>query len=112
MLRSTGGCVTQIVAYESRDVTAADPAISDALTKGLIHWTMVSSSAIARSLDRLCGRESLAQTRLVSISPVTSDVLRQLGYTVALEASSYTMEGMITAIMEHGLPALPANLST
>jgi uroporphyrinogen III methyltransferase/synthase len=111
-LRSTGGCVTQIIAYESRDLMTADPAIRAALKKGLVHWTMVSSSAIARSLHRLCGKDCLAHTRLVSISPVTSDVLRQLGYTVALEASSYTMEGMITAILEHGLSAHAANSST
>jgi uroporphyrinogen III methyltransferase / synthase len=41
---------------------------------------------------------ALGKSRLASISPVTSDVLRQLGYPPAAEALRYTMEGLVAAI--------------
>jgi uroporphyrinogen III methyltransferase/synthase len=57
----------------------------------------VTSSAIARSLVRLFG-QSLAKARLASISPVTSQTLRELGFEPAAEATTYTMSGLVAAI--------------
>jgi uroporphyrinogen III methyltransferase / synthase len=45
--------------------------------------------------------DDLRKTRLASISPITSDVLRELGYEVAAEARAYTVEGVIDAIVQH-----------
>ena len=42
--------------------------------------------------------ENLRQSRLVSISPVTSDTLRQLGFEPHAEATEYTMPGVVEAI--------------
>jgi len=54
--------------------------------------------AIARSLAALFG-ENLRKTRLVSISPITSAALRELGYEPAVEARTYTIPGVIEAMM-------------
>jgi uroporphyrinogen III methyltransferase/synthase len=97
-LASAGGDVCQVVAYESRDVAAPLPEIAAALSAGAIHWVTVTSSAIARSLVRLFG-PSLRQARLVSISPVTTQTLRELGYPPAAEARQYTMQGIIDALL-------------
>jgi uroporphyrinogen III methyltransferase/synthase len=93
----TGGLVEQVVVYDSSDVAAPEPEVAAALAAGRIDWVTVTSSAIARSLARLLG-DGLRQTRLASISPVTSETLRGLGYTPAVEASEYTMGGLVDAI--------------
>lgn len=97
-LAAAGGQVTQQVVYQSRDVPAADPQIAQQLRAGQIHWTTVTSSAIARGLVRLFG-EDLRQTRLASISPLTSSVLAELGFSPAAEARRATMAGVIEAIL-------------
>ncbi len=96
-LRAAGANVEQVVAYISRDVAAADPEVLERLRAGQIHWVTVTSSAIARSLVKLFG-ESLRQSKLVSISPVTSATIRELGHDVAAEASTYTMDGLVEAL--------------
>jgi uroporphyrinogen III methyltransferase / synthase len=44
--------------------------------------------------------ERLSGARLCSIGPVTSDVLRELGLQVAVEAREYTAAGLVAAIEE------------
>ena len=41
----------------------------------------------------------LAATRLVSIGPVTSATLRELGLPVAVEAAVYTAAGLVAAVV-------------
>jgi uroporphyrinogen III methyltransferase/synthase len=98
-LRATGNRVEQVVAYDSRDAVVAAPEVAQALDDGLVDWTTVTSSAIARSLVRLFGA-SLRKTRLASISPITSATLQELGYAPAAEAWTYTMSGLIDAIQQ------------
>jgi uroporphyrinogen III methyltransferase/synthase len=96
-LQAAGGQVEQVVAYASRDVAQARPWVVEALDRGRIDWITVTSSAIARSLVHLFG-DRLRQSRLVSISPLTSEVLRGLGYAPAAEAAQATMAGVVGAI--------------
>lgn len=98
-LTAAGGEIQQIVAYTSTDATAADTAIHSSLAEGRINWATVTSSAIARSMVKLYGQD-LRKTRLASISPITSQTLRSLGFLPAVEASVYTMEGVVEAILE------------
>jgi uroporphyrinogen III methyltransferase/synthase len=97
-LRTAGATVDQVVVYTSRDVPRARNHLIEAMEAGRIDWTLVTSSAIARSLDRQFG-PSLRKTRLVSISPVTSETLRELGHEPAAEARAYTMEGVVAALI-------------
>ncbi len=96
-LRDAGGTVEQIVVYSSADVETPDPEVAAALAAGHIDWITVTSSAIARSLVRLLG-DDLRRARLASISPITSDVLRELGHEPAVEAARYTMDGLVEAL--------------
>lgn len=89
--------VEQVVVYSSRDVTTAEPEIVDRLRRGAIDWVTVTSSAIARSLVTLFG-EDLRRCRLVSISPITSQTLRELGFEPAAEAREYTTSGLIASL--------------
>ncbi len=96
-LRSTGAIVEQIVAYTSSDVDQPDPDIAAKLEAGKIDWITVTSSSIARALASLFG-EKLRQSKLASISPVTSATLCELGCEPAAEAEQYTMPGLVDAI--------------
>jgi uroporphyrinogen III methyltransferase / synthase len=96
-LTKAGGIVEQTIVYESIDVDKPEPAIADEMAAGQIDWTTVTSSAIARSLVRLFG-DSLKKTKLVSISPITSATLRELGHEPTAEAKEYTMAGVVMAI--------------
>jgi uroporphyrinogen III methyltransferase/synthase len=98
-LSKAGGAVEQVVVYESIDVEQPTPEIAERMAAGQIDWTTVTSSAIARSLAKMFG-DSLERTRLVSISPITSTTLRELGYEPAAEAKEYTMAGVVAEVSE------------
>jgi uroporphyrinogen III methyltransferase/synthase len=96
-LRAAGGTVEQVVVYSSADVATADPEVAAALAAGRVDWVTVTSSSIARAIVGLFG-EQLRRTRLASISPITSETLRELGHPPAAEAREYTMAGLVEAI--------------
>ncbi len=96
-LSAAGFTVQQVVAYQSIDVQSPDPEIAALLSGGKIDWITVTSSAIARSLAHLFGND-LRRAKLASISPITSATLRELGHEPAVEATEYTMPGVVAAI--------------
>ncbi|MCA9124220.1 MAG: uroporphyrinogen-III C-methyltransferase [Planctomycetaceae bacterium] len=98
-IAAAGGQVTQVVVYESVDVQTPDAEVAADLAAGKIHWVTVTSSAIARSLAIMFG-DGLRRSKLASISPITSATLRECGFEPAVEASEYTMEGVVRAIEE------------
>jgi len=100
-LVAAGGKVNQVVVYTSTDVEKADPNVAAAVAAGQIDWITVTSSAIAKSLVRLFG-DDLRRTRLASISPITSQVLCDAGYEAAVEATEYTMDGLVEALVAFG----------
>jgi uroporphyrinogen III methyltransferase/synthase len=100
-LTAAGAAVDQIVVYSSTDVERADEDVAAAMAAGRIDWVTVTSSAIARSLVALFG-DRLRRCKLASISPITSEALRQLGHEPAAEATEYTTEGLVAAILAEG----------
>lgn len=97
-LGAAGHQVDQVVVYASRDVAAPDDDVAEQLRAGRIDWVTVTSSAIARSLVKLFG-EDLKNVRLASISPVTTATLAELGLRPAAEAKTYTLSGLVDAIL-------------
>lgn len=97
-LQQAGAHVTQLVVYESNDVRSLDPQVQNALAQGQIDWVTVTSSAIAHSAATLLAPH-FRQTKIASISPITSGTLRTLGYEPSAEATEYTMDGVVEAIL-------------
>jgi uroporphyrinogen-III synthase len=64
------------------------------------HWVTVTSSSTVTNLLAVAGGEALEGVKLASIGPVTSEVARKHGLSVAVEASPYTVEGLIEAIVQ------------
>lgn len=96
--------VEQVAVYSQVDAVKTDPEVFDPLRRGEIDYVTLTSSNIARALLRALdapGRARLmaGAVRLVSISPVTSAAVRELGFTVAAEATEYTTAGLIQALV-------------
>ncbi len=96
-LTEAGGEVREIVVYQSRDVEQPREHVAQRLAAGEIDWVTVTSSAIARSLVAMFG-EDLRKTQLASISPITSETLRELGHPPTVEANVHTTQGLGEAI--------------
>ncbi|MBA62120.1 MAG: uroporphyrinogen-III C-methyltransferase [Planctomycetaceae bacterium] len=98
-LRDAGAEVEQIVVYRSEDVKMLSPSTTEAVKQG-IDWVTFTSSAIARSSIGLLG-EHLQGLKSVSISPITSETMRGLGFEPTVEAKQYDLDGMIQAIFDY-----------
>lgn len=98
-LQAAGAQVDQVVVYRSTDIETPDAEIASALEAGTIDYVTVTSSAIARSVVQLFG-SALRKARLASISPLTSGVLRDLGYEAAVEAKTYDLGGLVNALRD------------
>jgi uroporphyrinogen III methyltransferase/synthase len=95
--------VEQVAVYSQVDA-AAVAEVLECLRRGEIDYITLTSSNIARGLVRVLdetgrGRIVTGQVQLVSISPVTSAAVRELGLPVAAEATVYTMEGLVAALV-------------
>ena len=89
-----------VVPEESR--ARLQQALSD--PKGRPTAITFTSSSTARNFVALLGSEipakSLHGIALVSIGPVTSATLRELGLAVDVEAAEYTIPGLVKALAE------------
>ncbi len=99
-LREANADVEQAVVYRSIDVKTPNPDITDALRRKKVDWVVITSSSIAASTAKVLGQD-LNYAKIVAISPLTSEVMRKLGFNVELEATEYTMEGIVDAITEY-----------
>ena len=86
---------------------AADFCVSvlEELKTGHVDYVTLTSSNIARALVGSLDAPGLAalrdgRVRLVTISPVTSAAVRELGLPVAAEAKEYTSAGVVAALVE------------
>ena len=97
LLTGAGGSVTEIAVYRSVDRTHADPQIVEFMQQGKIDYVTVTSSAIATSLVNMFG-ELLRRTSLISISPITSQTLCNLGFPPHHEAADASLDGIVNVL--------------
>jgi len=62
-------------------------------------WITFTSSSTVKNFLAVAGAEALRSVKIASIGPVTSATLRQHGIRVQAEAQSYTMDGLLQAIL-------------
>jgi uroporphyrinogen III methyltransferase/synthase len=96
--------VGQVTVYEQVDAVTPDAAALDGLRRGEVRYVTLSSSNVARGLlgafdETIRGRVERGEVRLVAISPETGSAVRGLGYPVAAEATEYTADGLIDAVV-------------
>ena len=96
--------VEQIAVYQNVDADRLPESVMARLVDGSIDWITLTSSAITGRLHEVLGpelRERIGRTiKLASLSPVTTETASKLGWSVAAEASQYTWDGLVEAIVQ------------
>lgn len=110
-LRARGAVVDVLHIYDTVAVDElAEPAARVEAADYITFTSASTARRLAGLLEAAAGREGragtplaerLAGARLCSIGPITSEALRALGLTVAVEAREYTAAGLVTALAEH-----------
>ncbi len=96
--------VEQIAVYSQVDSLDPESTALEALERGEVDWITLTSSNIARSLARALTAEAVAgivsgRVKVASISPITSAVIRELGWPVTVEAREFTAPGVVSALL-------------
>jgi uroporphyrinogen III methyltransferase/synthase len=103
-LREAGGIVEEVIVYRNLDVESLDFEIVREIEAGAVDWVCLSSPSIARAFHRLLtprARDQLGKKVCVaSISPVTSAAALEVGMPVDAEATTYTWDGLVAAIVK------------
>jgi uroporphyrinogen-III synthase len=101
LLREKGAIVDEVAAYR----IVAAKVVRDSLPKTCPDYITLTSSQAARSTLDLLRENGLerwfAEAHLVSIGPITSGTVRDLGFEVAAEAADYTAPGLLEALVSH-----------
>jgi uroporphyrinogen-III synthase len=100
-LRATGAVVDVVDAYRNILPAAAPELLRAALEKGIDAATFTSSSSVTHLADAACAAGiafPFAGVRAVSIGPITSKTLRELGWPPAAEASQSDVPGLVAAV--------------
>jgi len=104
-LRAAGAQVTEVVAYHTGGVGAAEPEVMDALREARVDLVSFFSPSAVENLRSELGAEVLlrlgAKAALAAVGPVTAAALRKAGLPVAIQAPEATGESMTAAIVEH-----------
>ena len=95
--------IHQVAVYQNADAEDLPELVVRRIESGTVDWITLTSSAIATRLHallpaaarKLVGR----QVKIATLSPVTSATVTQLGWEVALEASTSTWEGLVRDIV-------------
>jgi len=102
-LRSAGAQVDIVEAYETVVPAASRARLRAVLTNPRLrpHLVTFTSSSTVRNFVNLVGssKSQLRGTRFASIGPVTSSTLRELGMNAHIEASEFTIPGLVKAIV-------------
>lgn len=106
LLREAGHAVTVVPAYTTErafDAARFERVVARTLRERVRVAVTFTSASTARSvieaLDATESRQLLADCTLVSIGPITSAELRRLGLEVSCEASPYTLDGVVDALV-------------
>lgn len=99
-LRARGAQVEVVATYRTvppDDLPARARAVFCSARKP--DWVTFTSTSTVVNLVNAVGPEALHGVRIASIGPVTSEALRRFGLGVTVEASPYTSDGLVEAIL-------------
>lgn len=96
-LRALGARVYEVAAYRTVADDTRSPRLRDELRRGDVDVVTFTASSTARNFVELLGSEMGGAT-VASIGPITSATIRDLGLPVHLEATEYTIPGLVQAI--------------
>jgi len=101
-LTAQGAVVEQVEAYRTVAVGGAREAVLERVESGTLDLVTFTSSSTVRNFVAQFNDEEIARLRealvFASIGPITSETARGLGVPVSIEASEYTLEGLVEAL--------------
>ena len=104
-MRTMGADVTEATAYKTVSGTGNTELLKEMLAEKRIHiLTFTSSSTVknfVKKIDQPNLPELLKGTVIACIGPITANTARELGLKVDVEATEYTIDGMIAAILAY-----------
>ena len=104
-LRKMGAKVDEIPVYDTQAVAHDPQGLIQDLKSGNIHMVTFTSSSTVKNFAALLPKNQIpdlmAQTAVACIGPITADTAKDLGFTVALTADTYTIPGLCEAICKY-----------
>ena len=98
-LEAMGAAVDEIPIYRAAVPSEASPEALAELREGRIDIVTFTSSSTVRNLVAMLGDGSALERPLIAcIGPITSQTARELGLRVDVQASEYTVEGLVAAL--------------
>ncbi|GAB6906979.1 Uroporphyrin-III C-methyltransferase [Desulfosarcina cetonica] len=102
-LTRMGAIVDEVTAYETRQADNDGTELIERLESGGVDMVTFTSSSTVKNFHRLLPAERihdlLDRVQVASIGPITSETARELGYTVTIEAATFTIDGLVEAIL-------------
>ncbi|NLE61868.1 MAG: uroporphyrinogen-III synthase [Planctomycetes bacterium] len=102
-LQAAGAHCDSLAVYRTRRSAALPVGFVERLERGQIDWiTLTSPSSFANLLSLLGPQccERLHAVGLASIGPVTTQAIREAGYSVAAEGDPHDVPGLVSAIID------------
>ncbi|MEJ2102517.1 MAG: uroporphyrinogen-III C-methyltransferase [Desulfobacterales bacterium] len=104
-LKKMGAEVDEIPAYETLKVTENTADLVQQLEDRRIDLITFTSSSTVKNFKALLPSENFKKliqgVTIASIGPITSDTAADLGFEVQITANSYTIPGLVEAILQH-----------
>jgi uroporphyrinogen-III synthase len=105
-LRRAGAKIEVVEAYQTVAPPRSRRLLRNVLRARRPHWVTFTSSSTARNFALLVDpngmRAALRGIRVASIGPVTSRTLRELGVRVSVQARTFTIQGLVNALVSPG----------
>ena len=104
-LKKMGAEVEEIPAYETLKVTESTDDLVQQLQDRRIDLITFTSSSTVKNFKALLPSENFKKliqgVTIASIGPITTDTASELGFEVHITADSYTIPGLVDAILQH-----------
>jgi len=102
-----GAAVDEVPAYETTMAAENAAELVQKLKDRQIDLITFTSSSTVKNFKALLPAKNFAAliqgVTIASIGPITTDTARQLGFDVHITAGSFTIPGLVEAILQHYL---------
>ena len=104
-LEALGATVDEVPIYRAAVPSEASPEVLADLRSGKIDVATFTASSTVRNLVAMLGDASALTSEkrplIACIGPITAETAHELGLTVDVMASEYTVEGLVAALRDH-----------
>ncbi len=102
LLRNAGAEVDDVPVYQTRMPKALPTEAIEAISSGTVDWITFTSTSTASNLHAMLPeslRDAVKKCNRLSIGPVTSKTMSELGWPPTIEAPHHDIPGMVEALM-------------